>query len=173
VYQNLFLHTGSCVDLENISRDHTIYNNTCFDVQTFFNPDNLCASGVTLFNNLSVSSSQGLIDWGGWLACDQVSEQSFDWVIDYSDYNSVSGDFTTYVHRRKSPSVDWNLDQWQANTGFGLHDSAGEDPGFLNPGGMSAADYRRNSYPTDGRGGDYPSVRGAYITGSEVIGYAP
>jgi hypothetical protein len=44
---------------------------------------------------------------------------------------------------------------------------------FINPGGSNSEDYKRSSYPSDGRGGGYPSVMGAYVTGDEVIGYVP
>jgi len=48
------------------------------------------------------------------------------------------------------------------------------DPGFINMTGSfsSPTDFKRTSYPTNGRGGAYPSVMGAYITGNELIGYS-
>lgn len=43
---------------------------------------------------------------------------------------------------------------------------------FVNAGGSNPEDYKRTSYPKDGRGGSYSSVMGAYITGDEIIGYS-
>ncbi len=31
-------------------------------------------------------------------------------------------------------------------------------------------DFKRTSYPQDGRGGLFPNVMGAYVTGSETVG---
>ncbi len=42
---------------------------------------------------------------------------------------------------------------------------------FINSGGTDVEDYKRSSYPTDGRGGSYNDVIGAYLTGNETIGY--
>ena len=52
--------------------------------------------------------------------------------------------------------------------------SVNSDPGFLNASGNwnLPSDFKRSSYTANGRGGSYSSVMGAYITGTETIGYS-
>jgi hypothetical protein len=64
--------------------------------------------------------------------------------------------------------VNWN-DYYNTPNGGGAN-SVTSNPNFINPGGTTAVDYKRTSYPTNGRGGGYSNVMGAYITGSEQIG---
>jgi hypothetical protein len=47
------------------------------------------------------------------------------------------------------------------------------NPGFLNTSGLwnTPSDWKRTSYIANGRGGAYASVMGAYIIGTETIGY--
>ena len=88
-------------------------------------------------------------------------------ISDYNDFYRTSG------------SLAWNLNYatnyssiatWRAVTGFDTN-SIAANPLFVNAGGSTAADYKRTSYPANGRGGAYSNVMGAYITGNEVIGY--
>jgi hypothetical protein len=84
----------------------------------------------------------------------------------YSNYNDFYG------------SGVWNLDYttdysslqaWTTATGLDAN-SITTDPQFLKPGGTNAGDYRRKSYPANGKGG---TVMGAYQTGKEAIGRIP
>lgn len=74
-------------------------------------------------------------------------------------------------------SVEWStnyttLSAWTAATGFDAN-SFVEDPLFANPGGSRPEDYKiASAHRNSGRGGSYPTVIGAYITGDEVIGYS-
>lgn len=47
-----------------------------------------------------------------------------------------------------------------------------DNPNFLNGSGTFSipTDFRRVAYPAEGRGGTWPTVIGAYVTGSEIIG---
>jgi hypothetical protein len=88
----------------------------------------------------------------------------------YSDYNcffDASSPTWTYAGDDYATIANWrtatSLDAASVTT----------DPGFLNAGGSFAlvTDFKRAEYTANGRGGDYATVMGAYITGSELIGY--
>ncbi len=85
----------------------------------------------------------------------------------YSDYNNIYGSptwFGTYGADNYATRSDWaSRLSWDTN-------SVTTNPNFINAGGGSVTDYKRSSYPTNGRGGGYSNVIGAYITGNEVIG---
>ncbi len=87
-------------------------------------------------------------------------------LTDYMDYNNYD-DVKSY----RIDGVDYfNFSSYKSATNYDLN-STTNNPNFINPGGTSPEDYKRTSYPTDGRGGTYPNVMGAYITGNEIIGY--
>jgi hypothetical protein len=88
--------------------------------------------------------------------------------IDYLDYNNYYTAGTANWHLDSTTYT--SIANWRTATSF---DSAATttNPGLVNPGGTTPEDYKRSSYPSDGRGGAYASVMGAYITGSELIGY--
>lgn len=85
----------------------------------------------------------------------------------YSDYNDFSGSGGKWSlgYQTDYPS----LASWRSAMGFD-GSSTTTDPQFVKPGGANASDYRRKSYPPNGKGG---SVMGAYMTGSESIGCLP
>ena len=95
----------------------------------------------------------------------------------YSDFNNYYTQGTANWRLAVSPGVYstniyTSLSAWQTAAGFDAY-SITAIPNFVNPGGNTAADYKRTSYTQDGRGGVYATVMGAYITGDEVIGYSP
>jgi hypothetical protein len=75
-----------------------------------------------------------------------------------------------------------DLASWQAylkaegaGPDAGEQNSKSYDPGFVNASGKFSRpeDAKRRIYPKDGRGGDFPAVMGAYVTGDETIGPLP
>jgi hypothetical protein len=90
----------------------------------------------------------------------------------YVDYNNYYGSNFQWVTNYGSGSnYYYSLASWQEQ-GFDLN-AVTTDPGFLNDSGeySLATDFKRSSYPANGRGGAYAPVMGAYITGSENIGF--
>jgi hypothetical protein len=91
-------------------------------------------------------------------------------LIDYNVYYKASGTPSFRSRYYGSPSYyETTLSAWQSH-GFDINSNMA-DPAFVNSGGNSAADYKRLSYTLDGRGEPYATVKGAYITGDEIIGY--
>lgn len=98
--------------------------------------------------------------------------------VSYSDYNLFYNSLTNgfncnYGHGGilYSSIANW-IDSGTSCRPVDYDDnSLTSNPNFINPGGSAPADYKRTSYPMDGRGGSHASVIGAYITGDEIIGY--
>jgi copper-binding protein NosD len=85
----------------------------------------------------------------------------------YSDYNDF---YSSRGVWNLNYATDYSsLTAWTAATGFDA-DSVTTDPQFILAGGTSPANYKRKSYPANGKGG---TVMGAYITGTESIGRIP
>lgn len=168
VYQNIFRANnsgnnddyGGNVGFINYMTGMNFYNNTLV---------NGTAAGVKLnytgtatynvFNNLFYASVgyHILIHYSGVLSS-----------LSYLDYNGYYGGATFYDDDR-TPSA-MSFANWQTYTET-EQNSVIIDPGFANATGTTAADFKRSSYAANGRGGAYPSVMGAYITGTECIGY--
>jgi hypothetical protein len=91
----------------------------------------------------------------------------------YVDYNNYYGSNFRWVTNYGSGAsiYYYSLASWQEQ-GFDIN-AVTTDPGFLNASGnySLATDYRRSSYPANGRGGNFLSVMGAHVTGSEIIGF--
>lgn len=99
----------------------------------------------------------------------------------YLDYNTYSGGGKWVMNSAlggtgfdSSVFADWKT---YANTYLlvGANPDANSvttDPGFLNGSGTWTlpTDFKRGNYVANGRGGSWPSVMGAYITGTEQIG---
>jgi len=160
VHHNIFLDNGwdsieQYPSKKPVTRIHA-YNNTIYNsgsVAIAFFSAIFSKTQYTSYNNL-ISNSGSLV--------------RFDpGIVDYSDYNTYPSSGTY----RLGDAIYSSLSAWQSATSYD-NNSHTSDPGFVNPGGTSREDYKRTSYPQDGRGGSYPSVRGAYITGNEVIGYS-
>jgi len=164
-YQNIVINTDSAFELDHRSEDFKIYNNTVYNCKNLLNAvadDNL---RTEMWNNIA-SSTEKIFRWSGY-----PGPLPFSTLISYSDYNNFLGEYSLFAFREKSPSIlYYTLGDWQTNEMFDLNSNTA-DPQFVNSGGLSPDDYKRNLYPEDGRGGSYSSIKGAYITGNEIIGY--
>jgi len=91
-------------------------------------------------------------------------------VPEYMNYNNLyTAGSRNWI---RDSTLYTSIESWRTATGFEAN-SVTTNPQFVNPGGSNAADYKRSSYPANGRGGSYASVMGAYITGNERIGALP
>jgi hypothetical protein len=95
----------------------------------------------------------------------------------YLDYNSdlvIAGtpQWQADLYDTTAHFTTTSLSAWQSKTSFDVH-TVMTDAGFLNASGTYrlATDFKRTVYPTNGRGGAYSAVMGAYVTGMEQIGY--
>jgi hypothetical protein len=89
----------------------------------------------------------------------------------YADYNAYYGG--GYWNLNYNDQYNYNtLTDWRTATNLDSN-SIISNPLFVNAGGTSPEDYKlqAGSPARIGRGGSYASVMGAYITGSETIGY--
>jgi hypothetical protein len=116
---------------------------------------------TTFFNNISVSPSAY-----------HLNSRYGNFTFDYIDYNNY---YARLVWRNVNTTYT-SLSAWRTFiqtllSGAESH-SIVTNPNFINASGtyLLATDFKRSSYPTDGRGGSYPSVMGAYVTGDEQIG---
>ena len=155
VYQNVFINNDlqsfdSIPDKKPVT-GVLFYNNVIYGALVQLGDDANPLRGYEFFNNIFV------IGTSIWF--DNLSQ------VDVSDYNN----YTTSTNFIMGNTTYTSLSSWQAATGFDLN-SHTNNPNFLNPGGIYPEDYKRTSYPLDGRGGNYPSVMGAYVTGNEIIG---
>lgn len=159
VYQNIFRNIDqwafqiAATDTDPVN-GILFYNNVVYDVGD--GAELGIDSGVDdaeIFNNIFYTTNRAVFSYTGAAI-----------FINYNDYYSVSN----FVNNSTTYSL---LSSWQTATGWDQNPNTNK-PNFVNPGGTSSEDYKRTSYPQDGRGGSYPFVRGAYITGNEVIGYS-
>jgi parallel beta-helix repeat protein len=118
---------------------------------------------VSVYNNISYNPDVRHYDIGS----DGGNARITDWT--YSDYNCFYND----VSWKNGASSYSTIADWRTASSFDSN-SVTSSPGFINASGtgLLASDYKRSSYTANGRGGSYPSVMGAYITGSETIGYS-
>lgn len=174
IYQNIFrnnsidgsgtlfrgqLHLLAFVDGINI------YNNT-FSSGNYWadiSHGDSTATSISAWNNISYNPVARHYDIGS----DGGNARITQWL--YADYNNFYND----VSWKNGGSVYSTIADWRSASSFDTH-SVITDPGFINASGnwTAATDYKRVSYTTNGRGGAYTSVMGAYITGNEVIGYS-
>jgi hypothetical protein len=160
VYQNIILGDVFFYSY-NGARDHSVYNNTFVGTEFLHRPDYpgevVRDRNFKIFNNLFVTN---------YYIAREISVPDWPSFLEYSDYN------------RATVNTAWGwtygvttatLPQWRTLTGKDGSSSA-TAPNFVNLGGTTPEDYKRTSYPTDGRGGSYSNVMGAYISGSERIG---
>jgi hypothetical protein len=156
------------------SSNFKVYNNVIDDVDSPYGDLSMRVGAVPMdwFNNIhNRSVSYMTAPYAG-----------SDFAPDYCDYNQYYGGTRGWVmHSHFGGSgfdstvfADWKT---YANTYLlaGASpdgNSVTTDPGFLNGSGAwnLATDFKRSSYTANGRGGSWPSVMGAYITGSEQIG---
>ncbi len=163
-HHNIIVNANYFAELYKLSIDFQVYNNTAYNCDYFTYVVNSNSSGLELWNNLAISTNKNFIRWNDYQTEGQIPSR----LIDYSDYNiDVS---SIWYMRAKSPNVFYTHAKWISNTPFG-DNSSNSVPSVLNAGGTDPEDYKRVSYSSDGRGGAYEDVVGAYITGNEVIGY--
>jgi hypothetical protein len=166
VYQNVFI--GGDADYFNPfslnSHNFKIYNNTFYNVgsalYSWFNP---APDSWDFFNNIIYVNVSGKY-------YTRTDGAGFSWYQDYNNY--YSSGVTTYWYSNyanRGPSLSAWL-SYNGNT-LDVH-SVQADPDFINGSGTFSqpSDFKRSSYPQNGRGGVWPAIMGAYITGSETIG---
>jgi parallel beta-helix repeat protein len=184
IYQNIFYHNNTTSEEDNCgllllvhARETQIYNNTfhgnygCDIAMKYSGTGNVI--NTTIFNNVS-SEPLSATNMAGWHI---AMRYSTSWgPIAYIDYNNYYNDVAWENLYGASDSS--TLSAWQGVLTDGSvsgadTNSIATDPGFLNASGTYtlASDFKRSSYTANGRGGAYPSVMGAYITGNECIGY--
>ena len=168
VYQNVSINSTIGVEFERDTDGWLIYNNTIYGAEKFLNVVFDDDIDINVWNNIAVSSDTGLVYYAGY-----ETGFPFSTVFEYCDYNNYTGTYSRFAYRETRPTILYTtLSDWQNNEYFDANSST-NDAQFVNAGGTDPADYKRLSYSKDGRGGPYAYVRGAYITGEEVIGYTP
>jgi len=175
IHNNVMINTYRAYDVDNhVYKGNKVYNNTAYGVSAFMTAANVSVQNQELWNNITVSSSKGIVDWGGYkIDSEGLPVAGFGSLFDYCNYNNVTGSGRYYAYREAELLTYNNLSEWQSGTGFGKNDTTA-DPGFVNPGGLLAKDYKRISYPENGRGSNdagFEKVMGAYVTGLEKIGF--
>lgn len=163
IHNNVVINTESFLEMYKLSYDFDVYNNTLYNAGKFIWAVESSSSGLDLWNNVAAATTT-FIYWDSY----QVPTSLPLDLLDLSDYNSHEG---AAWYKREASTVTYSLSQWQANTTFG-DNSTVTVPAFVNAGGGVPEDYKRVSYPADGRGGSYAATKGAYATGSEIIGFA-
>ena len=172
IYQNIFANNnssngsgGGALSLLWQATGIKIYNNTFYG--------NLRASIVhsvggstldySLWNNISVSPTQYHVTI--------LNSATIAGNMLFNDYNDYYGTASWFFGGAYATLSAWQSACQAGLTGCEAH-SLVADPGFVNDSGSFGvpSDFKRTSYPTNGRGGSYASVMGAYITGSECIG---
>jgi hypothetical protein len=147
---------------------------------------------ILIYNNVFYNAPQALFDWGtvdNWDFFNNIiyTDSASTYPIKLDDGKSIPSSIIDYNTYYKTGSGQltfyWNyairgntLGEWQSFTSSqgwpkDVHSSSA-NPGFLNASGTfsNPSDFKRASYPQNGRGGLWPSVMGAYISGSEIIG---
>ncbi len=145
----------------------SIYNNTMYNASTVAYAVSTSDLGATwsAWNNIIAAPSGS--DYLFWEYANEVPT-----VLDYNDYYALGGSPVWGDQIYATNYTTSSLSSWQTHTGFDTH-SVTTNPNFVNGSGAFslATDFKRSSYPTNGRGGSYAAVMGAYITGNETIGY--
>ncbi len=167
IHNNVFLEINGSLDAQahnaiyvggygNVAQID-VYNNTIYNSE---NADGLgaigCISvgpGVQVFNNIVMNVDQRII------VVQSADISNGDYA--YEDYNQFYNNNPTGF--RTYGGSSYSLSGWNSNFGFEAYAEEG-NPNFDNPGGSSADDYKRSSYPTDGRGGAWSNVIGAWIS---------
>ncbi len=159
-----------------------------------FNPaEGPSPNSISVYNNTIYGFSQvgyvistaetGASTWSAWDNIIAAPSGSYylDWEyaneapasLDYNDYYIISGAPEWGGQIYAANYITSSLLLWQTYSGFDTH-SVTTNPNFVNGSGIFilATDFQRRSYPTNGLGGAYAPVMGAYITGNETIGYS-
>jgi hypothetical protein len=168
-YQNIFINCKAGF-LDTFVQSGTlfayIYNNVFYNVP--YALYNWASMDVyNFFNNIVYNSINGDYNF----AFDSPVSQLVSY-INYNDYYTVSGVTAKwYLNGTYSSLSAWQ--SYTAGQGYAKDaNSLNSNPNFTNASGTfsQASDFRRTSYPANGRGGSWYSVMGAYISGNEIIG---
>lgn len=168
VYQNVMASTGGIgVKGTTAINNYEVYNNTIYNTNVH-NGDGVSLSpvnrGTMVWNNIIHSAERYFAMYYTGAAMPAYSN--------YNDFYDTSSPRWNFNY-----ATDYTtLATWRTALGGCPKDgndcnSDTTDPNFVNAGGSAPEDYKRISYPANGRGGAYASVMGAYITGDEIIGY--
>ena len=168
IYQNVFRNNGSsgsniyqtgAMILYGTLTNLKVYNNTFVNNYRDFNESVFSGNpfSVYIWNNISYLPVQ----YHTFMASQTTN------YITYSDYNTFYND-GSWAYLRTN--IKTTLADWQSASGLDAN-STTSNPNFVNASGTTPADFKRTIYTTDGRGGAYASIKGAYITGEECIGY--
>jgi hypothetical protein len=169
-YQNIFINCPANFFGRGNEPRARISNNTFYNVHGPLN-NWLTTDHHDFFNNVVCVPSGEQLCVGFEKANDLPNS-----VIDWNCYFLAPGAKGTW---QWSGFSGGSLKAWQEFTaGKGWpkdRHSIMTDPQFVNASGKfnRPEDFKRKACPRDGRGGDYPDVMGAYITGDEVIGIIP
>ena len=179
-------------DVENINNN--IFS-SCGNSSTEHGAITLMANqlDVNIYNNTFVNSvwadignKWNQVTFGSWnnlfygttpfyiMIYNNSSMNSLAYYLNYNDYYDPSATPSWYDEANFTTFSSWQshiIGLLKANVTE--VDSLYADPGFINASGLfnTPSDFKRSSYPSNGRGGIYPSAMGAYITGNEIIGY--
>lgn len=169
VYQNVFIENSSNPYFYRWGMDNQnfiIYNNTFYNVGASAYSWNGVSGAYNFFNNIIYANS------GTKYALD-FNECTDTLAGIYSDYNDIYATGSASIQWRFNYQNWQSLSAWQSGNGYNYDShSVSSNPNFLNASGSFSqpSDFKRTSYPQGGRGGSWPSVMGAYITGNEIIG---
>lgn len=143
----------------------SIYNNTFVDGNLWGDITHAynTATNISAWNNISYNPDVSHYHIGSDGGNARIGT---DW--DYSDYNCFYND----VGWRNGASTYSTIADWRTASSYDAN-SVTTSPGFTNASGtgLLVSDYKRTTYTANGRGGAYATVMGAYVTGSEIIGY--
>jgi hypothetical protein len=168
LYQNVIRNCkfGVLLDSGLIFSDVMIYNNVFTGID---------GSGIGIWHNKTPSATQVQV----------FNNVIYNFASYFNFYNTASFSYVNdNIFNNSSVANDWclnwghsgdypTLSAWIAGTTFDKK-SYIENPQFLKSGGSNASDYKMYAtHKLNGRGGSYPSVIGAYVTGNEHIGYLP
>jgi hypothetical protein len=166
---------------ERTDRRVHIYQNVLTGPRAYFVYRGFCDVWL-YYNNTHFNSRRGVLAWG-----DFSGVEYFNNIVHASDSNLRSwndagllGKWSYWNCNLYAKATVWSmkntpgytsLSLWKAAPGKPDSNSAATPLRFVKPGGSSPEDYRVvGGAPPGGRGGPYPEVLGAFVTGDERIG---
>lgn len=175
IYQNIIANNnlinhdemGGIEVLCDGATDVLIHNNTFYQNYRgdLVQRTNCNSSTFSWFNNISANPHNYHL-YAPW-------EDSTFGGMTYADYNTYYNDVSwKYQTTINNTLADWKTTCESFLVGCDAN-SITTDPGFINASSNfnEPSDFKRTVYSENGRGGIYPSVMGAYVTGNEIIGY--
>ena len=173
IYQNIIINTDNFMEQNHGGIGWTAYNNTFYNGQYFIQgayyddySSSVVPKEVSSWNNIIYAASSVYLR--------QPSQVNWQQFFTYTDYNQAYN--TSYWASYNWGSSQIALSSWQSAQNFDIH-SITTNPNFLNNASSTWSkpeDFKRSSYPEKGRGtvdAGYEKIIGAYITGTETIGY--